>query len=69
MDNNFKEYLKRNDLLDWYYNFDKKERNEIINNLKDIEYFKWEKVYMFECVIARGVRHENKMQKIKKIFM
>ena len=52
MDNNFIEYLKQNDLLDWYYNFDKKERKEIIYNLKDFNYCVWEKIYIFQTVLA-----------------
>ena len=59
---NFIEYLKRNDLLDWYNNFDKKEKREIENFYKDISFFMWEKIYMFECVINRiGAKLGNKM--------
>jgi hypothetical protein len=52
MDKNFMVFLKTNDLLDWYYNFDKKERKEIEHNLKDFNYWVWEKLYMFTQVLT-----------------
>lgn len=66
MDNNFIEYLKQNDLLDWYYNFDKKERKEIIYNLKDFDYYVWEKIYIFQTALTKPFHkraNENTLQK------